>query len=378
MSSPTPTQKTMADRSPRSKQRVSMGAEADDPSSKTRTLAVSKQDMETKKSTTTTTTQCYLFDQNPWNVTDPTVQQGYGDVYCQIPYGSDLSDVGELDSDKDSLGDGQQTQESELGVVMASTSDIAEHTGGNLVTPTATRKNGTPVITVRLLSADSRRPGLSSPTAYTKDTRAEVITVTELPSANSSSSGPSDQTSGGQGEGSRNPPELLATQAGQQEYEYQAPPPNPTSDGQGENNRNQPGLVATQAGQHEYQAPPRKMDQVAYHDRMPGWTYHHPSPAWTFTSYPQGWLYYRPRPTWSYCDPSTGLVTNYWPGPHLAYNHQVQFWCFWDDIYKMWTSCTEEQAWCYLHPPMWFPHVCPDNAPDWTLYRVWPGPTFPI
>ncbi|EGO54736.1 hypothetical protein NEUTE1DRAFT_132169 [Neurospora tetrasperma FGSC 2508] len=58
MSSPTPTQKTIADRPPRSKQRVSMTwAEEDDPSSKTRTLTLSEQYVETKTVTTTTTTQ---------------------------------------------------------------------------------------------------------------------------------------------------------------------------------------------------------------------------------------------------------------------------------------------------------------------------------
>ncbi|KAK3955568.1 WD40-repeat-containing domain protein [Pseudoneurospora amorphoporcata] len=58
MSSPTPTQKTIADRPPRSKQRVLMTwAEEDDPSSKTRTLTVSEQYIETKTITTTTTTR---------------------------------------------------------------------------------------------------------------------------------------------------------------------------------------------------------------------------------------------------------------------------------------------------------------------------------
>lgn len=58
MSSPTPTQKTIADRPPRSSQRVSMTwAEEDDPSSNTRNLVLSEQYVETKTITTTTTTE---------------------------------------------------------------------------------------------------------------------------------------------------------------------------------------------------------------------------------------------------------------------------------------------------------------------------------
>lgn len=412
---PTTTPQTIMNRLSPSNQKVFMtSAEKDDPSSETLTFTVVEQYVEPEDDPTTMTTQ-QMFSAH--RIQQP--QYPFGQYPTMAPQRGEVLRLSQEKGKKEVVGEVEDENEP----VSVTNEPIA----GNPVTQTAITKDESSVVVI-LPSTEPRLPSPSNQTAITKDDKVEVIiTVTELPGTDSSSpADPSNQTLSGHGDNNINPqPELLEPQETQQQ-EYQAPPPNSTSHPQGENNRNPSQVpVETQPGQQQYQvaAPPNptstagqgqegyntttnlppqgawqngyqngyhqqapppaprpKLAQLAYHDKMPGWTYHDPSPAWSFTHQPGGFLHYDPHPTWSYCDPYTGVVTGYWPGPRLAYHSASQRWWVFDDspMVHAWVPCSYEQFELYLHPPMHWPHVCPGNAPDWTLHRTWPGPLFSL
>ncbi|KAK3344710.1 hypothetical protein B0H65DRAFT_425361 [Neurospora tetraspora] len=168
----------------------------------------------------------------------------------------------------------------------------------------------------------------------------------------------------------RNHPEPVKTHAGQDESPIWTPR---------RGWRNHPELVETQAGQEEDLTPRRQQgEKIAYHYKMPGWTYHHPSPAWYSHHYPQtGWTYYDPMPSWSYYDLHADKISFYYPSPHLSVHNPSQTWYYYDTTMG-WTYCDHAQAWEFLHPAPYAPHVCPENSPDWTLYRVFQCLTFVV